>query len=640
MGRHVLPLGRRIFAALSAAAFQLWNAKRLDLDLVLSEPLHGTSKVEPVMDLYHFLPAAVYLIAVMAVCVALFRHIGLGSVLGLLVAGIIVGPYTPGPVATTEVELVREFTHFGVVLLLFLIGLEMDPARLWRMRREVFGLGLSQVLVTGVVLALYSYFFISASSDWTIALGLGLTFALSSTAFSLQMLDERGELVTPHGRTSLAILLMQDMAVVPLLALVPLLAVTGAAASGTPLPTAAEVAMWAAVVGGLLFAGRYAIPWTLDIAVKQRNADAFVLIALLSVLGAAWAMTSVGLSMELGAFAMGMLLSRTIHHHQLTAHIQPYKGILLSLFFISVGMSIDLRLLLDDLGPILRDVVAIMVIKAGLLFTLCLVFGIARTTAIRVSLILAQCGEFGFVLLALGYEVGALSEHAFLSGLVVIAASMLATPFFAKAGDIIARHWADRARPATDLPGAAEVTERHVVIGGYGRMGRTLCTLLETCSIPYTAVDADYERVAQGKRSGHHVYVGDIRDINILNALGVGNAALVVISIDNVDAMLSGVSHLRQFYPHLPVLVRVRDLNMSEHVIEMGATSAFPEAAEASLQLSQAALMRVGVPEPVIDDFMAALRENDYSLLRSDSKEQQRHLADRRAALAELQARK
>ncbi|MCW8861664.1 MAG: cation:proton antiporter, partial [Rhodospirillales bacterium] len=316
------------------------------------------------MHLENFLPAAVYLLAVTALCVAVFKRLGLGAVLGLLVAGIIIGPHTPGPVATTDVETVREFTHIGVVLLLFLIGLEMEPSRLWRMRREVFGLGLSQVLVTGGVLAVYAYFFIP--SGWALAIGVGLTFALSSTAFALQMLEERGESASRHGRTSLAILLMQDMAVVPLLALVPLLA-TGGADSTINFTVEGSLIKVGALVA-LVVAGQYIIPRFLDFVARHRNMEAFAMVAMLSVLGAAWAMEHIGLSMELGAFTMGLLLSRTVHHHLLIAQIQPFKGLMMSLFFISVGMSIDVSLLVRDFGPILRDVVAIMAIKTVVLF--------------------------------------------------------------------------------------------------------------------------------------------------------------------------------------------------------------------------------------------------------------------------------
>jgi len=590
------------------------------------------------MDLHHFLPAAVFLLSVTAICVAIFKRLCLGAVLGLLIAGIIVGPYTPGPVATNEVAGVREFTHIGVVLLLFLIGLEMEPSRLWRMRKEVFGLGLLQVLVTGGVLAVYEHFFVTRSLEWEVALGLGFTFALSSTAFALQMLEERGETATRHGRTALAVLLMQDMAVVPLLALVPLLAaVSGVSGKEMgEMPSAEEIMLGVGVVTCVLVCGRYIIPWALDTVVRQRNIDAFLLVALLAVLGAAWAMTYVGLSMELGAFAMGMLLSRTVHHHQLIAQIQPFKGMMMSLFFISVGMSIDVELFVHDFSSILLDVVVIMVIKTGLLFLLCLAFGISRSTAIRTSFILAQCGEFGFVLLGLGYELGVLTERAFLSGLVLIAASMLATPFFAKAGDIVAGSLRKQKQISVETPEDSDVHERHVVIAGYGRIGRILCSLLEACGIPYIAIETDHAKVSEGKRSGHVVYVGDIRDNNILATIGTGRAALVVITVDQSEAMLGGLSHLRQFFPDIPVMVRVTDIGMADRMIRMGATWAIPEAVEASLQFSQTALSHVGIPGAAIDDLLTALRTDDYDLLRVQTRDLHNRLSEKWARYQEL----
>lgn len=569
------------------------------------------------MQLLHFLTPAVYLLLVTAVSVAVCKQIGLGSVLGLLIAGIVAGPFTPGPVATEDVGTLRNFTQLGVVLLLFMIGLEMDPRRLWRMRREVFGLGSLQVLITGGLLGLYLGMF--QLSGWPIALAVGLTFALSSTALALQILEERGELASPHGRTAFAVLLFQDLAVVPLLALVPVLA--------APLGSAGPVAdlrALALVVGALILlvgAGRFLMPRLLEIVARQRSRDAFAVVALLAVLGAAWTTEQVGLPMELGAFLMGMLLSQSTYQYQLLAQIQPFKGMLMGLFFITVGMSIDVGLLFADLRTVAAALVVIMAIKALVLFVLCLAFGRPLAEAIRVSLLMPQCGEFGFVLLALARQVGLLDDGTFLTGIVVIAVSMLATPFSVKVGDMLAgratRLAGGRRHVPAKAPEVDPVLSNHVVVAGYGRIGQTLCALLQASQIPYLAFDNEHSRVAVAGRVGHRVYFGELEDPDFLGSVGLGRAALAVIATDNRLATRRGVTLIRQLFPHVPLLARVRDLREAAEIEAMGATMALPEVVESGLNFGREVLTRAGLPGDEAESLVDSVRRNDYEFIRA-----------------------
>jgi glutathione-regulated potassium-efflux system protein KefB len=366
-----------------------------------------------------------------SIAVALFKHLGLGSVLGLLVAGIIVGPHSPGPYVTTHVEDVRHLTELGVVLLLFLIGLEMKPGRLWALRRNVFGLGSLQILLSGVVIAAYVAMY---QSSWKTALLIGLTLALSSTAFIVQLLQERGEIASRYGSTAFAVLLMQDLAIVPLLALVPILSDTGALSSAVPLWK--QVAVVIGMLGLVWGFGRRVVPFALERLSRQNNREGFFLVVMLAVFIAAWAMHQAGLSMALGAFMMGMLLSESRYSLQIQALVEPYKGLLMSLFFVAVGMPL--------------------------------------------------------------------------------------TPVLVKDGDAMARR-AGRPRPEGDeyrYHAENGESKARAILGGYGRVGHAVATLLQSSGVPFLAFDTNPAHVARGKADGFPVYYGDIGDLELLAAAG------------------------------------------------------------------------------------------------------------------------
>jgi glutathione-regulated potassium-efflux system ancillary protein KefC len=569
------------------------------------------------MDLDSFVISAVILLAAASVAVAVFRHLGLGSVLGLLVAGVIVGPHSPGPdiTAHAHVDDVRRFTELGIVLLLFLIGLEMRPKRLWALRREVFGLGSLQVLLSGLAIAAYAHL---EQPSWPTALFTGLTLALSSTAFVLQLLQERGEIASRHGTAAFAILLMQDLAVIPLLILVPFLSEKGMLAAGMPLweKTGIVLGMFAVV---WTFA-RFVVPYALDRLAAQNSREAFLLVILLAVFLAAWAVHQAGLSMALGAFVMGMLLSGSQYNLQIQAQIEPYKGLLMSLFFVAVGMSVDLGALAQQPGLFLRHVVIILLIKLAVLFPLALAFGLSRATATRVTFLLGQCGEFGFVLFGAAKALWVIDDATFVLAVGVVSVTMLATPVLVRLGDALAARLEAAEAPAPAglryTPGETPPARR-VIIGGYGRMGHTIATLLHGSDIPFIAFDTNPARVTVGKADGHAVYYGDIGDPELLAAARVNEAALVILTIDHTPAALRAAHHLRNSFPQVPIIARARDLEACGRLTQSGVTLAYPEAVESSLRLAAEAMQMLGVPVDNVDLLLQGARRRNYALVRA-----------------------
>lgn len=567
------------------------------------------------MHLDSFITSALLVLIATSIAVAVFKHFGLGSILGLLVAGIAVGPHSFGPTVTTEVEDVRHFTELGVVMLLFLIGLEMKPARLWSMRREVFGLGLLQILLSGAVIGAY---FLLFEPHWTSALLIGLTFALSSTAMVLQILQESGEINSRHGTASFSILLMQDLAIVPLLAIVPILSQTGR--------LSAEVPMWqqfGTVAGMLLLlgvVGRYILPMTLDALSKRGNKEGFLLVVMLAVFLSAWSMHYAGISMALGAFIMGMLLSGSKYRLQVQALIEPYKGMLMSLFFVAVGMSIDIGALASKPLLFVQHIVVIVVLKFIVLLGLAMAFGYIRQQAIRIALLLSQGGEFGFVLFGSAKALQVISDETFVLAVGVISVSMVVTPLALKAADILNGLLASKNEPEEtpqiEIP--AQNCEGRVIIGGFGRVGFTIATLLQERGVPYIAFDTNPTHIAKGQELGMPVFYGDVGDHHLLEAAHMHEASLVVMTIDHTPSALRAVQHIRTDYPNVPIISRARDLASCNELIEAGATNAFPEAMESSLHLGGEALKMIHVKDKEVNSLLEAVREDGYQALVTD----------------------
>ena len=560
------------------------------------------------------LVSILFLLAVTAIMVTLSKHMGLGSILGLLIAGIIVGPHTPGPYITNEVETMRHFTEIGVVFLLFIIGLEMQPSKLWSMRKEVFGLGSLQVIVSGLCIGFYISLYIERLS---VALLLGFTLALSSTAFVMLLLQEKGELSSEHGKSSFAILLLQDLAIVPLLALLPLLS---EAQTTQTTPLYEKIGTVILMFGLLLAFGRFILPQALEKVSKQRNKDAFLMFALLSVILAAFLMEHAGLSMALGAFLMGMMLSTSRYSFQLEASIEPFKGVLMSLFFIAVGMSIDFNAIMQEPTLFMTHIAVILVIKAFILFGLMLLFGASKSTAIKVASLLNQSGEFGFVLFGAAKALKLIDEQFFVVGIGVISISMLLTPVLYNFGSLLSTYF-NHSSELNYLSLDAKNPTQKVFIAGYGSTGRVIARMLKNSDIAFTIFDNNPSAVRIGRKEGMPVFFGDITDMKLLETIKLDQASMVIVSIDKSLNAIKIVKHIKETYPHIKILARAVDIKAMDKLRLAGASWVLAETLESSIRIGEEALHVMGVLPDDVNVFVEALRKNDYDLIREITKD-------------------
>lgn len=565
-----------------------------------------------------FLVVVCLLLGLAAVSVLVSRRLRLSSIIGFLLVGVAVGPHSPGFVLTRDVDTLREFTELGVVLLLFDLGLELQPGRLWSMRHALFGLGSAQLALTAAVIAAGAWLLGPdgrTASGWAAPAVIGMGLALSSTAMVTQLLNERGELASEHGRSSFAVLLLQDLAVIPMLALVPLVA--GRGGDGTGLTSWGSALAALAVPAAVYAAGRLVFPPALGMCARARSLEAFTMVSLLAALGAALVSRYAGLSMALGAFVMGVGLSESRWRHAVQAVLDPVRTPLMGLFFAVVGMSVDLALVRAEWGAIGLGVVSLVVCKVALMLGLGRAFGLSRPAAIRTAFLLGQGGEFGFVLFAAAGGAGILGEAERAMVLLAIAVSMAATPLLVRLGEALAARVERREQRTAGQPAPAEGEQRHVIVAGYGRVGRIVCLLLEKCGVPFRAFDRDPERVELGRRDGRPVAFGHLVDAASLGAAGVGRARAVVVTFGEASQCERLVAAVRHFHPEIPLHVRVRDLATRRRLLADGATSAVPEAAEGSLQLGAEVLRALEVAEDDVLRLLDAARADDYAWLEA-----------------------
>ena len=567
------------------------------------------------MDPHSFVYSAVLLLVVAATAVTLFRHFGLGSILGLLVTGVIVGPHTPGPYVTTEVDGVRQFAEIGVVMLLFLIGLEMKPNRLWGLRRMLFGLGSLQLIISTLIIAAYFRMF---QSNWSSALLIGASFALSSTAVVMQMLREQGEITTEHGQTAFAVLLMQDLAVVPLLAMVPIIVDTGPLPAGWPLWE--KIATALAMISLVLFVGRYVVPRILDYLARRNHREAFFLAALAAIFGAALAMDRAGMSMALGAFLMGMMLSTSRYSLQIEVTMEPHKGLLMSLFFVAVGMSVDVAAVVQHPYEFVMHVLVIISVKVAVLYGLCLAFGSGRNTALRVAFLLAQGGEFGFVVFGAGKALGAVNDQIFVTAIAVISVTMLLTPLLVKTSKWLAQRYgadASAAGQRADFEVEHANGDVRAVIVGYGRVGHTVGTILGSSGISYIAFESDAALADRWHSDGHPVFFGDICNPELFTSAALQSVQLVVLTIDDGPHAIRAATLIRSHSPQVTIVARARDLVTCDALHRAGVKYAFPETLEASLRLAAESLEALGISNDETERLLRGVRVADYELVRA-----------------------
>ena len=564
-----------------------------------------------------------YLVAAVLGVVAC-RSLKLPPILGYLAVGVLIGPNALA--LARDSAAVKYLAEFGVVFLMFVIGLEFNLNKLRAMRSLVFGLGLSQVVLTiagamagnALLILLFSWGTRAWELGYAGALVLGSAVAMSSTAIVVKLMADRLELETEHGKRVMGVLLFQDLAVVPLLVLIPALGSSGgdmvAALGWAVLKAVALLAL-------LLTGGQQAMRWWLTLVARRKSEELFVLNLLLVTLGLAWLTEHAGLSLALGAFVAGMLVAETEYKHQVETDIRPFHDVLLGLFFITIGMKLDWRPVLDQWFLVLLLTLGPVLAKFALVALLARAFGTAPGTSLRTGLYLAQAGEFGFVLLTLGAEHGLIAQQWMSPVLASMVLSMLATPFIVMYSSRIvmklsANEWMLQSLQLTSIAKKSIHTEAHVIIAGYGRSGQNLARLLEQERIPYMALDLDPDRVRQAAAAGQSVVFGDAARLPSLMAAGLARASAVVVSYHDTPSALKILQLVREHAPQVPVIVRTIDDTDLERLRDAGATEVVPEAIEGSLMLAAQALALVGVPMRRVIRLTRDARDARYGLLR------------------------
>jgi CPA2 family monovalent cation:H+ antiporter-2 len=562
----------------------------------------------------------IYLLAAV-LGVVVCRTFKLPPMLGYLAVGVVIGPNALALAQNSEG--MRHLAEFGVVFLMFVIGLEFNLPKLRAMRRHVFALGGLQVLLTmgvvtlgsmGLSLVLPRFWDMS----WQTALALSGALTMSSTAIVVKLMAERLEIESEHGKRVMGVLLFQDLAVVPLLILIPALG-----AQGESLVNAMGMALLkgALLITVLLVGGQWVMRHWLNVVARRKSEELFVLNVLLITLGLAWMTEMAGLSLELGAFIAGMLISETPYKQQVEGDIRAFHDVLLGLFFISIGMMLDWRLVLQRWELVLLMLTVPLLFKAALITLISRGLGAAMGVSMRTGLYLAQAGEFGFVLLALAQKSHLIAPELINPILASMVLSMMATPFIIQHANsvvmkLVASEWLQQSLQMTSIARKAINTKQHVIICGFGRCGQNLARMLDLENIPYIALDLDPDRVAQASAAGQSVVFGDAARAQALMAAGLSRASAVVLTYLDGPGALKVLHTIREQAPHTPVIVRTQDDHDLEKLQRAGATEVVPEAIEGSLMLASHALALVGVPMRRVIRIVQEQRDARYNLLR------------------------
>ncbi|PMQ13250.1 glutathione-regulated potassium-efflux system protein KefC [Janthinobacterium sp. AD80] len=540
------------------------------------------------MEHHSFLINILFYLVAAIIMVPLAKRLGMGAVLGYLVAGVVIGPWGLGLIK--NVDVILSFSEFGVVLLLFLIGLELEPKRLWLLRRPIFGWGGAQVAVVSAGLCAVAMAF---GVDWRTALVGGLGLSLSSTAIVLATLGERKLMSTPAGSAGFSILLFQDIAAIPMIALVPLL---GGLVTHAGEPGWLRVAKLAAVLAALVIGGRFLVNPILRFIAKTDLREIFTAFALLLVIAICVLMESVGLSMALGTFVAGVLLADSEYRHELISDLEPFKGLLLGLFFIAVGMSVDFGVLRAQPLLILALVAGLLAVKIALLYVLSKFFDIPRGQQLFFALLLSQGGEFAFVVFAAAVAAHVFSPETGALLVVVVTVSMVATPLLLLLHDkfVAPRLQGDKKRRPDDH---IEAQDNPIVIAGFGRFGQIIGRLLAANKIGVTVLDHDPDQIDLLRKFGFKVFYGDATRVDLLVAAGIEKARALVIAIDNVDDSLALVDAVRLRLPQLTILARARNVTHYYELMKRGVTLIERETFAAALLLGEQTLRQVGFSE-------------------------------------------
>ncbi len=563
------------------------------------------------------------------VAVPIAKRLGLGSALGYLLAGVAIGPFALGLVGEGGQD-VLHFAEFGVVLMLFLIGLELEPSRVWRLRGPILGLGGLQVGLTTCVLAAVA---LGLGVEWRVALAVGVTLALSSTAIVLQTLDEKGLLSTRGGQSSFAVLLFQDIAVIPILALMPLLAVPGAGGRGpepgyedtwgetwvSGLPGWAETLVVLAAVLAIILAGRFLLQPLFRAIARTGLRELFTATALLVVIAAAVLMAKVGVSPALGTFLAGVVLARSEYRHELETDIQPFKGLLLGLFFMAIGAGIDFALIARSPGLILALTGALIVAKLLVLLVLGRLFKLSFDQTLLFGFSLAQAGEFAFVLLSFAVRYDVVGENLAATLIAVVALTMAATPVLMLLNErLVQPRFGTRERTGRE---ADEIDEQNpVIIAGFGSFGAIVGRLLRANGVSATVLDLDSDRVDLLRKLGLKVFYGDASRPELLRAAGAGKARLLVLALDRVEKNLELVETARKHFPQLTILARARNRAEAYDLLDAGVEHVFRDKLDSSLRLGVEALRLLGFQAHQAQRAAQTFRRHDEKAVRELAK--------------------
>ena len=559
------------------------------------------------MDSRHFLETALVFLVATVIAVPLTKRFKLGSVLGYLLAGIVIGPQELGLVHDTAG--VATISEFGIVLMLFVIGLELSPQRLWVMRRSVFGTGVLQVLATSMVMGAAAYYLFGLTAK--AASIVGGCLALSSTAFGLQILAERKEAGSPYGRQAFAILLFQDLAAIPLIAAVPLLA-SASTKHGFDL---IAVTRMVGTIFAVMVGGRYLLRPVFRFVAKTDSLEASTATALLVVMGTAWLMELVGVSATLGAFLAGVLLADSEYRHDLESHLEPFKGLLLGLFFISVGMSMDVTLLLHQPARVAMLVGWLMLMKGVLLWPLGrLVGGLDRRDALRLAVLLACGGEFAFVVLKLAREQNLITAEQQNLQVLVITLSMALTPLLVV---LCSRAFGTKPKKTREFDTITADSPR-VIIAGYGRMGQIVARVLRAQGVSFVALDPSVEQIDLVQRFGsaNNIFYGDPARPEMLRAAQIDQAEVFVLANDDPEASLRTARVVRRLYPKLKIVARARNRQHVWRLMDLGVDNPIRETLYSSLKMTRQTLEALGMSPELAADRVERFRRHDAELLK------------------------
>jgi glutathione-regulated potassium-efflux system protein KefB len=565
------------------------------------------------VDIKQLMFAAAVVMFVTAIAVGVAKELKLGSIVALLVVGIALGPHSPMPLLTGHVDEMQAIGQIGVMLLMFAVGLDLRPTQIWSMRQLVFGLGSAQyVLTTAGILAFVAVSHGIVHVRWQSALVVSLGLAMSSSAIPLPMLQERGETTTAHGRAVIAIDFLQGLLVVPVLAVIPFLGAVSTA--GGSLPDLTKALKVVAALVGVFALGRFVLPRILALTARGLGPRGFVPIVLAAVFFAGWWVESVGISMALGAFMIGILLSTSVYAEQVKAAVTPAKQLLLAIFFIAIGMAIDLKQLAELKTELLLYLPSLLLIKAVVLYLISRGFGLGLRAAILTGLLMMPFDEIAYVILASANAGGLLSPKDYTLGLSLISLSFIVSPLLINLGYRLSERLKHAQPPdAEQEPPAAG----SVVVAGYRYVGRTICTMLEQTHVSYSAFDIDLDWLAKGRTLGHSVRYGDVADPAILQAIAFARPRLLIATNGADRSIRYMIDHLHKFYPHVPVIAAVPYLAQREELRRNEATEVIALAPEGILSFGRRILDRLGVAAGKAESVVGSLQAEDYKILRT-----------------------